>query len=405
MVADLFAGQKPSSTATLEDIKAYNKKVIGYSQLAAGTVTALAGGNAQTGINTAGVAVQNNYLSKPQLQALQAELNSCKQTNCTESQTDAILKKYVTQSAQNDAALAACTTTACVDQHSKALQEAAAYSAEVMWQVGNVGGNQRLIGELQGRQNKANSLIYAYGKANAVTQARKEMDQYVQSNCKSLSVQACSSQLQSSQATASVFTEIVAGFTPVGIAVDIKDLLQANSMGEYSLAVLGVILPGLGDGFKAAIKGEKGSTSANTVSQVSSKAQVVNQQQARNAELLGLFDKANPANSVKLGGKNYEVISESTAGTAKLLDTAKVSDAALEKQVREYVSQLTGGAQLNAVPNREGYWFAKSADGTTVNMRSESSSKVSRWTVDVVGNDDVLSLVKTNRSKVEVKFK
>jgi filamentous hemagglutinin len=50
-------------------------------------------------------------------------------------------------------------------------------------------------------------------------------------------------------------TEIFAGFTPAGIAVDIKDLLQANTMQDRSLAVLGIVLPGLGDGVKAVFKG------------------------------------------------------------------------------------------------------------------------------------------------------
>jgi filamentous hemagglutinin len=52
-----------------------------------------------------------------------------------------------------------------------------------------------------------------------------------------------------------VVTEIFAGFTPAGIAVDIKDLLQANTMQDRSLAVLGIVLPGLGDGVKALVKG------------------------------------------------------------------------------------------------------------------------------------------------------
>jgi filamentous hemagglutinin len=77
----------------------------------------------------------------------------------------------------------------------------------------------------------------------------------VQSQCQGLSSAACTTKLQSSQATAGVVTEIFAGFTPAGFVVDIKDLLQANTMQDRSLAVLGIVLPGLGDGVKAVFKG------------------------------------------------------------------------------------------------------------------------------------------------------
>lgn len=136
----------------------------------------------------------------------------------------------------------------------QALLDAASISSAVMWQVANAQADERLINELLGRQNKAGMLQYAQLKVDRIERAGREMEQYVQNHCQGLSQSACTDQLQSSQATANVMTEIVAGFTPAGIAIDIKDLLQAQTMGDYSLAVLGVVLPGLGDGFKAAIK-------------------------------------------------------------------------------------------------------------------------------------------------------
>ena len=87
--------------------------------------------------------------------------------------------------------------------------------------------------------------------------ARKALDQYVTYNCQGLSQAACSSQLQASQAFTNTLIEVFAGFTPAGIAVDIKDLLQAQTMGDYSLAVLGIVLPGVGDGIKALVKGNR----------------------------------------------------------------------------------------------------------------------------------------------------
>jgi filamentous hemagglutinin len=209
VVAEMLAGQKPGQGATKEQLIAFDQKVVAYSKLVAGAVSAYAGGNAQTAITTAEVAVQNNYLSKPQLTALQNELNACKQNNCTEAQTNAVLDKYVKLSASNDAALAACTTTACVEQHRKTIAEASALSLEVKHQVGNLLASERLIGELQGREklSTGGTVQQLYARAERIEQARKQLDQYVQAQCQGLSSAACTTKLQSSQATAGVVTQ------------------------------------------------------------------------------------------------------------------------------------------------------------------------------------------------------
>jgi len=253
MVAGMF--DKPANGASRETWDAYNSKVLAYSKLVAGGVAAYSGGNAQTAITTSEIAVQNNYLSKPQLTALQTELNNCKANQCSEAQVNAILDRYVKQSQANDAALATCTTSACVETHRVALQDAAATSASTMWLIGNSNGNTQLINELIGRETKTSTLLYQQSRVEKIEAARKALDQYVSSNCQGLSQAACSSQLQASQAFANTLTEVFAGFTPAGIAVDIKDLLQAQTMGDYSLAVLGIVLPGVGDGVKALMKG------------------------------------------------------------------------------------------------------------------------------------------------------
>lgn len=64
VVAELFKGQKPDlSTASYSEINAYREKVVGYSKLVAGALSAYAGGDAQTAIATAETAVRNNYLN------------------------------------------------------------------------------------------------------------------------------------------------------------------------------------------------------------------------------------------------------------------------------------------------------------------------------------------------------
>ena len=62
IVVGMFDGQKPGPAATQEQINAYTQKVLAYSKLVAGAVTAYAGGNAQTAITTAETAVRNNGL-------------------------------------------------------------------------------------------------------------------------------------------------------------------------------------------------------------------------------------------------------------------------------------------------------------------------------------------------------
>ena len=403
MVADLFKDQKPGANATLAEIKAYNAKVQGYSKLVAGAVAAYAGGNAQTAITTAEIAVQNNYLSKPQLLALQAELNTCKQNSCSETQVNAVLDKYVALSSANDAALSACTTTACVEGHRKTLLDAAAYSTEVMWQVANARGSEQLINELLGRQNKAATLQYVYGRAQAIEQARKQLDQYVQTQCVGLSQQACSTKLSNSQATSTAVTEMLAGFTPAGIAVDIKDLLQAKTMGDYSLAVLGIVLPGLGDGVKTILNSSTRIPSIATVDNIVHGTQALSLQQKRSVELLTLFDKNHPNNGIELAGTQYKVFDTNPAGTTKTIDTVAMSDDVLQKQVFDYAQQLAGGRIIDPHPAANGVWVAKLENGTTLNVRSVSTSGAGRWTVEITGNSEIQSIM--NKKKVEVKFK
>ena len=59
IVAEMFP--KPGVTATSAEINAFNGKVLAYSKLVAGAVSAYAGGNAQTAITAAEVTVKNNY--------------------------------------------------------------------------------------------------------------------------------------------------------------------------------------------------------------------------------------------------------------------------------------------------------------------------------------------------------
>jgi hypothetical protein len=123
IVAEMFKGQKPAASASAADVEAYNQKVLGYSKLVAGAVSAFAGGNAQTAITTAETAVKNNYLTDKQWKEFSDKLAACKGNQACETQQR---NDYLSISkAQDDALRAACTvpsSSACTTMTSQVLQ-------------------------------------------------------------------------------------------------------------------------------------------------------------------------------------------------------------------------------------------------------------------------------------------
>jgi hypothetical protein len=109
MVAEMFKGQMPSVSATAAEVEAYNQKVLGYSKLVAGAVSAYAGGDAQTAITTAETAVRNNYLSDKQWNDFSKRLASC--NDDTTGKCEATARgEYLMLSNLQDSHLATCDT-------------------------------------------------------------------------------------------------------------------------------------------------------------------------------------------------------------------------------------------------------------------------------------------------------
>ena len=123
IVAEMFKGQRPAASASAADVEAYNQKVLGYSKLVAGAVSAYAGGNAQTAITTADTAVKNNFLTDKQWKEFSDKLAACKGNQACETQRR---NEYLSISkAQDDALRAACTvpsSSACTTMTSQVLQ-------------------------------------------------------------------------------------------------------------------------------------------------------------------------------------------------------------------------------------------------------------------------------------------
>ena len=107
IVAEMFKGQKPAASASAADVEAYNQKVLGYSKLVAGAMSAYAGGNAQTAITTAETAVRNNFLTDKQWNDFSKKLASCGTDKTCEATARS---EYLQLSKQQDAQLATCDT-------------------------------------------------------------------------------------------------------------------------------------------------------------------------------------------------------------------------------------------------------------------------------------------------------
>ena len=127
------------------------------------------------------------------------------------------------------------------------------------------------------------------------------------------------------------------------------------------------------------------------------------QQQARLNEITDIF-KPGSTQSFKLTGQKILLENTNSSGTTKLFNTAAIPDAQLKQRVFSYASELSAGASFKAVD--QGIWATKLPDGTTINVRNVSSSRVGRWTVEIKGNLDLQTLNPSyKRNSYELKFK
>ena len=108
----------------------------------------------------------------------------------------------------------------------------------------------------------------------------------------------------------------------------------------------------------------------------------------------------NSINNLQIGHKIYPT-TVNPAGTTRTPDTSGLTGQELEQRVFAYASELAGNTPHKPHPTKPGVWYANLSDGSIVNVRSVSSSNVSRWTIDVRGPaSDINDL-----PKYEIKFK
>lgn len=160
VVAEMFKGQRPGAGASAAAVAAFNDRVLGYSKLVAGAVSAYAGGNAQTAITTAETAVRNNFLTDKQWKEFSDKLAACKGNQACETQQR---NDYLSISkAQDDALRAACTvpsSSTCTTMTSQVLQgrqeQLNLYMSKSLPAMYVAGANLQGTGELIVRQATA----------------------------------------------------------------------------------------------------------------------------------------------------------------------------------------------------------------------------------------------------------
>ncbi|WP_434657158.1 hemagglutinin repeat-containing protein [Chromobacterium violaceum] len=125
---------------------------------------------------------------------------------------------------------------------------------------------------------------------------------------------------------------------------------------------------------------------------------VVNKKEAV-AGVIQLFDKSAPANYIQVGGK---IVREVSGGNGR---TTKIFSGLSDKEVYNFAKALAG-KDLTPAPGASGRFFAKLPDGTTVNLRSISSSSEktgAKWTIDFISKD-LVGVVNPKNPRVEMKF-
>ncbi|TNW00315.1 hemagglutinin [Xylella fastidiosa] len=130
------------------------------------------------------------------------------------------------------------------------------------------------------------------------------------------------------------------------------------------------------------------------------------QQEKRIDEIVALVDKRNTRNELVIFGIKAKATPRGSVGGSNKSGTTKVFDshALTDAQIKDYAQQLTGGVPLKQT-SRPGVYTAKLSDGTTVNLRSFSSSSdetKARWTIDIINNPTVKGVTD---QRVELKFR
>ncbi|PHM26635.1 DUF637 domain-containing protein [Xenorhabdus ehlersii] len=128
---------------------------------------------------------------------------------------------------------------------------------------------------------------------------------------------------------------------------------------------------------------------------------------AHKENVFKIFDRNNTESELTVFGQKFKQVygdgGSNASGTVKVFETQKLT----EQNIRAYAESLTGGVPLTQVPNKAGVYFAKLADGSTINLRAVSASAdktKARWTVEII-RDKQFQVSNDAKRNVEIKFR
>ncbi len=318
MVAGLFADTKPNAYATQAEWDTYNNKVLSVSKLAAGAVSAYAGGNAQTAITTAEVAVRNNFLTFDENQLRKQAKDACQKGN---DQACADEKRWNQLDLNQDEKVRQVCTAApssqnCADWRMLALLARNSYS---------------------GKATVAGSIVFG---AVADTQELQSIQKLLASTPHIPIIGKPDPKLLA-------LYGIIADLTPV--VGDVKAFYNAETPFDYALAMLGVLGP-VGDGAAAAIRAAKAAHNAGNA--VEAAAQLKKAEQfainiangrafeGSGLQALGVDKNKYRVTAISKNGESITVIPDATIGgiNGTLVEFKNVINITDTKQFRGYAA-------------------------------------------------------------------
>jgi hypothetical protein len=131
-------------------------------------------------------------------------------------------------------------------------------------------------------------------------------------------------------------------------------------------------------------------------------------QKTNTDQLVKVFDPKQSSDKLNVFGKEFaQVLGDGGSnkyGTTKVFATEKLSD----RDIIDYAQSLTGGEPFKEVTTPLGTVYFSKKDSVTISLRDYSASEEktnARWTIEILGNEDLQALQGKVKKKVEIKFR
>ncbi|WP_375379702.1 hypothetical protein [Raoultella planticola] len=152
----------------------------------------------------------------------------------------------------------------------------------------------------------------------------------------------------------------------------------------------------------------KGETAAGTNLSTKTADYVRDIQKTNTDQLVKVFDPKQSSDKLNVFGKEFAQMlgdgGSNKYGTTKVFATEKLSD----RDIIDYAQSLTGGEPFKEVTTPLGTVYFSKKDSVTISLRDYSASEEktnARWTIEILGNEDLQALQGKVKKKVEIKFR